>query len=114
MFSLNIEKVTNSMKQDKSTYVEDKKILLQISQTENDMGIQKKGMSISIYIDKIIVDISITTNNSNNDTNFTKDVSKEMKCTDKIRYMILMKVMHCLVKVCKKKGYEVSKDKNKK
>ena len=36
MVQLNIEKVTNSMKEDRSIYVEDKKILSQVSQTEKD------------------------------------------------------------------------------
>ena len=43
--------------------------------------------------------------------NFTKDVSVEIKCADKIRYMVLMKVMYCLIKVFKKKEDEVSKNK---
>ena len=43
--------------------------------------------------------------------NFTKDVSMEIKCADKIRYMVLMKVMYCLIKVFKKKEDEVSKNK---
>ena len=34
--SLNIEKVTNSMKEDRSIYVDDNKILLDISQKEKD------------------------------------------------------------------------------
>ena len=42
MVSLNIEKVTNSMKEDRSIYVEDKKILLKVSQTEKDSENQKK------------------------------------------------------------------------
>ena len=46
--------------------------------------------------------------------NFTKDVSTEIKCTDKIRYTVLMKVMYCIIKVFKKKEDEVSrKNKNK-
>ena len=44
---------------------------------------------------------------------FTKDVSTEIRCTDKIRYTVLMKVIYCIVKVFKKKEDEVSK-KNKK
>ena len=105
MLSLNIEKVTNSMKEDRSIYVEDKKILLKISQTEKDSE-NKKKLNISIYNDKIIINMCITNNN------FTKDVSMEIKCTDKIRYMVLMKVMYCLTKVFQKKEGEVSKNKN--
>ena len=40
--SLNIEKVMNSMKEDRSIYVEDDRILLEISQTEKDIKNQKK------------------------------------------------------------------------
>ena len=93
MLSLNIEKVTNSMKEERSIYLEDKKILLKISQTAKDSE-NKKRLNISIYNDKIISNMCIT-------NNFTKDVSIEIKCTDKIRYMVLMKVMHCLIKVLK-------------
>ena len=41
--------------------------------------------------------------------NFTKDVSTEIKCTDKIRYTVLRKVIYCIIKVFKKKKDEVSK-----
>ena len=43
-----------------------------------------------------------------------KNVNEEIKCTNKIRYMVLMKVVCCLIKVCKKKEDEDSKNKNKK
>ena len=95
------------MKEDRSIYVEDKKIFLKISQTEKDSENQKK-LNISIYNDKIISNMCITNNN------FTKDVSMEIKCTIKIRYMALMKVMYGLIKVFKKKEDELSKNKNKK
>ena len=38
----------------------------------------------------------------------------EIKCTDKIRYTVLMNVVYCFIKVFKKKEDEVSKNKNKK
>ena len=41
MLSLNMEKITNSMKKDRSIYWEDKKILLKVSQTEKDSENQK-------------------------------------------------------------------------
>ena len=41
MLSLNMEKVTNSLKKDRSIYGEDKKILLKASQTEKDSENQK-------------------------------------------------------------------------
>ena len=100
--SLNIEKVTNSMKEDRSIYVDDNKILLDISQKEKDSK-NKKKLKIPIYNDKIISYMYITNNN------FTKDLSTEIKCTDKIRCTVLMKVMYCIIKVFKKKEDEVSK-----
>ena len=82
------------------------------SQTEDNSGIKKKlDMSISIYNDKITSNISMMTNDNHN---FTKHIDKEIECTDKIRYMVLMKVMCCLIKVCKKKEDEDSKKKKKK
>ena len=65
-------------------------------------------MSISIYNDKIISDILMMTNDN------PKNINEEIKRTDKIRYMVLMKVMCCLIKVCKKKEDEDSKKKKKK
>ena len=51
---------------------------------------------------------------TNDNHNFTKHTDEEIECTDKIRYMVLMKVMCCLIKVCKKKEDEDSKKKKKK
>ena len=53
-------------------------------------------MSISIYNDKITSNISTTKEN------FIKDVNKEIEYTNKIRYIIIMKIMYWLVKICKK------------
>ena len=58
---------------------------------------KKLNMSISIHNDKITSNISTT------NENFTKDVNKEIEYTNKIRYMIIMKIMYWLVKICKKK-----------
>ena len=95
------------MKQDNSIYLEDKKIILKASQAQDNGGIQKiVDMSISIYNDKITSNISMMTNDNHN---FTKHINKEIKCTNKMRYMILMKVMCCLIKVCKKKKIKIVK-----
>ena len=83
------------------------------SQTEDNSGIKKKlDMSISIYNDKITSNISMM--NNDNHKNFTKNIDEEIESTDKIRYTILMKVMCYLIKVCKKKEDEDSKNKTKK
>ena len=100
------------MKQDNSIYLEDKQIISKASQAQDNSGIQKiLDMSISIYNDKITSNISMMTNDNHN---FTKHIDEEIECTDKIRYMVLMKVMCCLIKVCKKKEDEDSKKKKKK
>ena len=65
------------------------------------------NMSISIYNDKITSNISTT------NENFIKDVNKEIEYTNKIRYIIIMKIMYCLVKICKKKKMKLLKIKRK-
>ena len=98
LISLIIEKNTKAMKQDITIYIDDKKIILNTSQTDAYNGIQKKlNMLISIYNDKITSNISMT------NENFIKDVNKGIEYTNKIRYMIIMKIMYWLVKICKKK-----------
>ena len=97
------------MKPVNSINLEDKKIILKASQAQDNGGIQKiVDMSISIYNDKITSNISMMTNDNHN---FTKHIDEEIECTNKIRYMVLMKVMCCLIKVCKKKEDEDSKRK---
>ena len=101
------------MKQDNSIYLEDKKIILKASQAQDNSGIQKiLDMSISIYNDKITSNTSMVTND--NHKNFTqKNIDEEIECTDKLRYTVLMTVICCLIKVCKKKEDEDSKKRNK-
>ena len=48
---------------------------------------------------------------TDNHKSFTKNTNEEIECTDKIRYTLLMKVMCCLIKVCKKKEDEDRKKK---
>ena len=72
------------------------------------MELKKKLiMSISIYNDKITSNISTT------NENLIKDVNKEIEYTNKIRYMIIMKIMYWLVKICKKDEATKNKAKNK-
>ena len=96
------------MKLDIRISIDNKKIILKTSQTDDYNGIQKKlNMSISIYNDKITSNISTT------NENLIKDVNKEIEYTNKIRYMIIMKIMYWLVKVCKKDEATENKAKNK-
>ena len=61
-----------------------------------------KIISISICIDKIICNSSTIKNEQYG--NYTKEVDEKIGCTNKVRYIILKKVMHSLFKVCKKKN----------
>ena len=46
--------------------------------------------------------------------NYTKDVNEEIESTNKVRYIILKKIMYSLFKVCKKKNDdEINENKNK-
>ena len=86
------------MKQVITISPDDEKIILNTSLSDDYNGIQKKlNMTTSIYNDKI------TSNISRTNKNFIKDVNKEIEYTNKIRYMIIMKTMYWLVKICKKK-----------
>ena len=95
LISLVIEKNTKAMKQDMTISIDDEKIILNTSQADDYNGIKKKlNMSISIHNDKITSNISMT------NENFTKDVNKEIEYTNKIRYVIIMKIMYWLIKIC--------------
>ena len=97
------------MKQVNSIYLENKQIILKASKAQDNGGIQKiVDMSISIYNDKITSNISMMENDNH------KNIDEETECTNKIRYTLLMNVMYCLIKVCKKKEDEDSEKKNKK
>ena len=46
--------------------------------------------------------------------NYTKDVNEKIEWTNKVRYIILKKIMYSLFKVCKKKNDgEINENKNK-
>ena len=46
--------------------------------------------------------------------NYRKIFNEKIECTNKVRYIILKKIMHSLFKVCKKKNDdEINKNKNK-
>ena len=97
------------MKQVNSIYLENKQIILKASKAQDNGGIQKiVDMSISIYNDKITSNISMMENDNH------KNIDEEIERTNKIRYTLLMNVMYCLIKVCKKKEDEDSEKKNKK
>ena len=96
------------MEKDITVCVEGEQIMLKISQTEDYQGIHKEThVSISISNDKITCNTSITINEQHK--NFKKDVNDEIECINKVRYITLKKIMHCLFKVCKKKMMKLIK-----
>ena len=73
-----------------SLSIECQEITLKLSQTEDH---SKTNVSISIYNDIIINTTSITKNEQN-----TKTINEEIECTDKVRYIVLRKIMGILYK----------------
>ena len=87
--SLNTGKKAKGIKHVNSIYLEDKKIILKVSQAQDNCGIQKiVDMSVSIYDDKITSDLAMMTND--NHENFTKRMKKKLmkKLSAPIRYDI--------------------------
>ena len=110
IISLNIGSFINNLKEDITICIEGKQITLKVSQTENHQrNCSKTNLSISVYNDKIINTTSITKNEQNK--SYTKDANEEIECTNKVRYIILRKIMHSLFKICKKKNDETNKNK---
>ena len=68
-------------------------------------------MNIYIRNDKIICNSSTIKNAQYG--NYTKDVEERIECTNKVRYIILKKIMYSLFKICKKKNDAINKNKNK-
>ena len=93
--------------------VDDEQITSKSSQTQDYQGIHiEKTISISICNDKIICNSSTIKNEQCR--NYRKIFNEKIECTNKVRYIILKKIMHSLFKVCKKKNDdEINKNKNK-
>ena len=93
--------------------VDDEQITSKSSQTQDYQGIHiEKTISISICNDKIICNSSTIKNEQYR--NYRKIFNEKIECTNKVRYIILKKIMHRLFKVCKKKNDdEINENKNK-
>ena len=93
--------------------VDDEQITSKSSQTQDYQGIHiEKTISISICNDKIICNSSTIKNEQYR--NYRNIFNEKIECTNKVRYIILKKIMHRLFKVCKKKNDdEINKNKNK-
>ena len=102
IISLNVKKTyVDNVKENITLCIDGERITLKISQRQSHQRIRnKKNISLSTHNDKIIYITSITTNEQNR--NYTKDVNDEIECTNKLRYIILRKIMHSLFNVCKK------------
>ena len=81
-------------------------------QTRDYQGIHiEQKIWICIRNDKIICNSSRIKNAEYG--NYTKDVEERIECTNKLRYIILKKIMYSLFKICKKKKDAINKNKNK-
>ena len=82
-------------------------------QTRDYQGIHiEQKILICICNDKTICNSSTIKNVQNG--YYKKDVVERIECTNKVRYIILKKIMYSLFKVCKKKNDdEINKNKNK-
>ena len=90
------------MNEDITICIDGERITLKISQTQDYQEIlRKNNTTISIYNDRIISNTLINTNEQYR--NYTKDVNEDLECTNKVRYIILKKIMHSLFKIYKKK-----------
>ena len=98
--SLHTKKHVDNTKEDNTIWVDGRQITIKSSQTRDYQGIHiEKIISISICNDKIICNSSAIKNEQYK--NYRKDVNEKIECTNKVRYIILNKIMHSLFKVCK-------------
>ena len=91
---LGIEKETKTMNEVITICIIDNQLKLNIAQTENQ---NKMNISIIISNAEIVCNISKITNE------YQRNISEVTKCTDKIRYILLMNIMYCIIKICDKK-----------
>ena len=91
--SLGIINVVDNLKQAISLSIECQEMKLKLSQTEDH---SKTNVSISIYNNIIINTTSVAKNEQN-----TKIINEEIECINKVRYILLRKVMVILYKICK-------------
>ena len=94
MIILATEKETKTMNDVITICIIDSQIKLSIAQTENQ---NKMNISIIISNDEIVCDISTIINE------YQRNIREVTKCADEIRYILLMNIMHCIIKICDKK-----------
>ena len=94
LISMTIEEKTKDMNKFNTICIKDEYIILKLFLAKDCNEINKE-ISISIYTNRIISNSSIITNEHN------KNINNEIMCSNKIRYIILMKIMYCLFKILK-------------
>ena len=100
LISLAIEEKTKDMNKCNTIWIKDKYIILKLFLVK-DWGKINKKISISIYTNKIISNSSVITNEHN------KKINNEIMRSNKIRYIILMKIMYCFFKILKPLNKEI-------
>ena len=94
LISMAIEEKTKDMNKFNTICIKDEYIILKLFLAKDCNKIYKE-ISICICTDKIISNSSIITNEH------YKNINNEILCSNKIRYIILMKIMYCLFKILK-------------
>ena len=100
MILLETQKEMENMMEDRKLFIDEELISLQLTQIKDDNGIKRElNILITILITASIKDITSEITLIEKD-DITNTVVNEFKCSNKIRYMIIMKIMYWLVKLC--------------
>ena len=103
MILLETQKEMENMVEDRKLFIDEELISLQLTQIKDDNGIKRElNILITILITTSIKDITSEITLIEKD-DITNTVVNEFKCSNKIRYMIIMKIMYWLVKLYRKK-----------
>ena len=103
MILLEIQKEMENMVENRKLFIDEELISLQLTQIKNDNGIKRElNILITILITTYIKDITSEITLIEKD-DITNTVVNTFKCSNKIRYMIIMKIMYWLVNLCRKK-----------
>ena len=103
MILLETEKEMENMVENRKLFIDEELISLQLTQIKHDNGIKRElNILITILIRASIKGITSKITLIEKD-DIINTVVNEFKCSNKIMYMIIMKIIYWLVKICKKK-----------
>ena len=103
MILLETQKEMENMVEDRKLFIDEELISLQLTQIKDDNGIKRElNILITILITTYIKDITSEITLIEKD-DITNTIINEFKCSNNIRYMIIMKITYWLVKLCRKK-----------